>query len=441
MNDRIQAVITPAIAGSLTVLCVDDEPNILNSLRRLLRPHGYHVLTAGSGAEGLAVLEQTPVDLVLSDMRMPEMDGARFLEQVKTRWPDAARILLTGYADLSSTVAAINQAEIYRYISKPWDDAVVLGVVSDALERKMLAQEKARLEQLTQEQNRELTELNATLEAKVTARTDELARALQALEQAHEKLKKSFTTSIRVFANLIELHEGSRAGHSRHVAESARQLAQRMQLSESDVQDVTLAGLLHGIGEFGTASELLRKSPGTLSAEERAQLAKQPLRAQAAVMGLEELTGAGKLIRSYRERYDGAGYPDRIGGAAIPVGARILSVTHDYEAAQEGTLTGRWLSKLEAREYIMQGRKSRYDPAVVDAFVSMLDTAGVKPVAELALRPGALKEVMVLARDLLRAEGILLLSKDAVLDSALIEKLRRYESRNETELKAHVRVR
>lgn len=154
-----------AIAGSLTVLCVDDEVNILNSLRRLLRPQGYRVLTAGSGAEGLAVLEQTPVDLVLSDMQMPEMDGVRFLEQVKARWPETARVLLTGYGDLASTVAAINQTEIYRYIPKPWDDAMVLKVVGDALERKILGREKARLEELTQKQNQALKELNATLQA------------------------------------------------------------------------------------------------------------------------------------------------------------------------------------------------------------------------------------------------------------------------------------
>ena len=361
-------------------------------------------------------------------------------------WEDLAevrgvRILLTGYADMSATVAAINKAEIYRYISKPWDDAVITGVVGDALERKVLECERARLERLTQEQNEALVALNASLESKVRERTAELTRALQALEQAHDKLKRSFTVSIRVFANLIELHEGSRAGHSRHVAESARKLAQRMQLSDAEVQDVMLAGLLHGIGEFGHAHELLRRAPATLSADERDSLTKQPLRAQAALMGVEELTGAGKLIRSYRERYDGIGYPDRLTGTAIPVGARILAVAHDYEAAQEGTLTGRWMSKLEAREHIIQGRRSHYDPKVVDAFVNMLDTAGVKPAAELVLAAGALKEGMVLTRDLLTAEGILLLSRDSVLDSALIEKLRRYESRNDVELPVHVRVR
>ena len=78
------------------ILCVDDEPNILSSLRRLLRPHGYQIVVASSGAEGLQLMEGQSFDLVVSDMRMPEMDGARFLELVRARWPDTVRILLTG---------------------------------------------------------------------------------------------------------------------------------------------------------------------------------------------------------------------------------------------------------------------------------------------------------------------------------------------------------
>src|SRR5688572_3801222 len=110
---------TPEAQSAFTVLCVDDESNILNALRRLLRPRGYRVLTAESGAEGLNLIDGERVDLVLSDMRMPEMDGANFLQQVKARSPDTVRILLTGYADLASTVAAVNNGGIYRYIAKP----------------------------------------------------------------------------------------------------------------------------------------------------------------------------------------------------------------------------------------------------------------------------------------------------------------------------------
>jgi response regulator RpfG family c-di-GMP phosphodiesterase len=107
----------PEAAAAPTLLCVDDEPNILSSLRRLFRPAGYRVLLAESGAQGLEVLEKEAVDLVISDMRMPEMNGAQFLAQVRARWPDTMRLLLTGYSDIQSIQDAINCGEIYRYIT------------------------------------------------------------------------------------------------------------------------------------------------------------------------------------------------------------------------------------------------------------------------------------------------------------------------------------
>ena len=183
MND-ITRPETLAIIGSLTVLCVDDEANILSSLRRRLRPHGYGLLTARSGAEGLSIMERTPVDLVVSDMRMPDMDGAQFLEQVRLRWPDTARVLLTGCADIGSAIAAINKAEIFRYVSKPWNDIDFLQVICDALERKMLERERQLLERMTQDHNRELSELNVKLELEVKERRAELARALEKLGSA-----------------------------------------------------------------------------------------------------------------------------------------------------------------------------------------------------------------------------------------------------------------
>ena len=111
------------------LLFVDDEPSILSALKRAFRGKGYEIRSATSAAEGLALLDQEPADLVLSDMRMPEMDGAEFLERVFSRWPDTKRVLLTGYADAGATVAAINRGKIWRYIAKPWhDDDLILTV-------------------------------------------------------------------------------------------------------------------------------------------------------------------------------------------------------------------------------------------------------------------------------------------------------------------------
>jgi response regulator RpfG family c-di-GMP phosphodiesterase len=426
--------------AQFTLLCVDDDPHVLNALRRLLTRRGYRLLTAASGAEGLEIVRHTAVDLVLSDMKMPGMDGAQFLEQVKAHSPDTIRILLTAYPDLHSTVTAINRAGIYRYIEKPWDNDVLLQIMDDALQRKLLEREKAQLELLTQQQNRELKELNANLESQVRARTAELRETLQALEQAHDKLKNNFLTSIKVFTNLIEQRGGTMLGHSRHVAEFGRQMASHMKLPDNEVQDVTLAGLLHGIGQLGLPDNLLRTPLHALSSDERHAVMSHPIMGQAALMAVEQLAGAGKLIRSYRENYDGTGYPDRLSGSNIPLGARILSIAHDYYAALEGDLTGRPVSKSQARAVIVTGRGSRYDPAAVDAFLSIVDDIAPSRVQERPVSPQDLREGMVLARDLVTADGLLLLAKDCVLDAALIDGLRRFEVPRDQPLQVHVRT-
>ena len=128
-----------------TVLCVDDEPNILAALKRMLRADGLCVLTAAGGAQALSMLEQMPVDLVISDMRMPGMDGAQFLEQVHLRWPHVVRVMLTGHADISATISAINRGRIFRYVHKPWDEHDLMLTVRQGLEMHRLEAERQRL--------------------------------------------------------------------------------------------------------------------------------------------------------------------------------------------------------------------------------------------------------------------------------------------------------
>ncbi len=419
-----------------TILCVDDEANILSSLRRLFRPAGYRVLVAEGGAAGLEMLEaeQGEVDLVISDMRMPAMDGAHFLAEVRQRWPGILRILLTGYADIESTIAAINEGQIYRYISKPWNDGEVLLTVREALERQALLHETARLEALTARQNEELKVLNAGLEEKVRERTEEL-------RLAHERLKRSFFTSIQVFANLIELRGGSMAGHSRRVADLARRIAAGLGLDGRQCNDVFLAGLLHDIGKIGLPDALLAKPPAKMSGEELGVWRKHPAKGEQALMALEELRGAAHLIRSHHERFDGQGYPDGLAGMAIPQGARILALANEYDGHLQGTLTGKRLNEDDAKQAIVQGRGKRYDPAVVDAFLSIVGAPPEPPADEIAVTPADLKPGMFLARDLISPEGVLLLATDYMLDEKLIRQIRDYERSEGGRLILYVRNR
>lgn len=124
------------------VLFVDDEKHILCSLKRLIKALKLNVYTAESGKLGLEILAEHKVDLIVSDMRMPEMDGATFLTEAKSAQPEALRILLTGYADIESTVKALNKGEISRYISKPWDDEEMLATISEVLKLKRLGERR-----------------------------------------------------------------------------------------------------------------------------------------------------------------------------------------------------------------------------------------------------------------------------------------------------------
>jgi len=422
---------TSAIELSARLLFVDDEPSILSALKRMFRGKNYEILTATSAKEGLALLEEKPADLVISDMRMPEMDGAEFLQQVFTRWPDTKRILLTGYADATATIAAINRGRIWRYVSKPWNDEELIVTVEQALAHRQLTQENARLVALTQRQNEELRQLNTGLEQKVAERTEQLQRALKSLKQG-------FVNTVHVFSSIMELRGGELAGHSRRVAELARKLARRLQMTDSEVQEAFLAALLHDIGKLGMTDSSIGRPFNSLGPEARAEIMKHPAKGEMLLMPIEQLRGAATLIRHHHEQFDGGGYPDNLSGTAIPLGARVLAVVNDYDALQRGTLVARPLSAADALRFLVDNRGKRYDPAVVDPFSQLLAESRAEESPELPLRPKSLVPGMQLARDLLHHEGYLLLARGQILSRGEIEQLKRLEDAEQKPITVYV---
>jgi len=434
------AASAPVAAVPASILFVDDEPSILSALRRLFRPHGYKILTAESGAAGLAVLEQEPVDMVISDMRMPEMDGAQFLEQVRIRKPDTMRILLTGYADVTSTINAINKGEIYRHISKPWDDNDILLIVQKALEHKRLEDENQRLLALTQAQNDELKALNAGLEQRVQDRTAELEQVNSFLNLANDKLKQNFIVSIKVFSGLIELREGAVAGHARRVADLSRKIAVRMGLDAQAQQDVFVAGLLHDIGKIGFSDNLIGRPVSKLVNEDLARYRKHALSGEAALMPLVELQGVAKIIRSHHERFDGQGFPDGLVGLSIVAGARIVAVANDYDGLQIGSLAERRFSPEDAKAMLLQSRGKRYDPQVLDAFMAIMGSPREELGRDRELPVADLTPGMVSSRDILSRDGTLLLAADYVLDATIVRQFKEYAEREGMRMMVHVRM-
>lgn len=410
------------VAVPWTVLCVDDEQNILSALRRTFRGAGYRVLVASGGHEALQVLRAESVQLVISDMRMPIMDGAQLLEQVRQHWPAITRILLTGHADVASTIAAINRGEIFRYIAKPWHEGELLQATREALERQALVHEKTRLERAVALHNDELTQLNAGLEQQVAERT-------AALSSANARLDKNYLSSIKALSNLIELRGPTMAGHSRRVAELARRIAVQMALPAGDVQDVFVAGLLHDIGQVALTDAVVACPVARLSAEDKAQYHRHPALGEQALLALDDMQRVAALVRAHHERHDGLGFPDGLRGDAIPIGARILAVADTHDDLQSGHLLRSGVSVDEARTLIARGRETQFDASVVDAFMEITRVADPAPTV-VTLPVEALTPGMILAADLRSRDGVVLLAAEHVLSADLIERVVGYAERH-----------
>jgi response regulator RpfG family c-di-GMP phosphodiesterase len=439
MNAAEATVASPAAAAGAgavpwgTVMLVDDEPNILAALKRVLRGADVCVMTAGSGAQALAMLQEVPVELVISDMRMPAMDGAQLLEEVHRRWPQTVRVLLTGHADTASALAAINRGGIFRYLQKPWNEGELLATVREALQRVALQRDRDRLQALTAEQNAALTALNGELETRVQQRT-------AALQQANDKLKSHYLKSIKVFSNLLELRGGPLAGHGRRVAEVARDIARTMGLDEDAVLQVFVAGLLHDVGLIGAGDKLLAKPVARYLPEETALYREHPAQGEQSLMALDDMAPLLPIIRAHHERFDGEGFPDRLAGAAIPLGARILAVADAFDELQNGHLTATPATRQEARTLMRHARGTQFCPEVLDVFLHI--TEPEKPKVgppTLVLPTEVLEGGMVLAKDLVSARGVLMLTSGHKLTASLISRIREFEAREGSKLEVHIR--
>jgi response regulator RpfG family c-di-GMP phosphodiesterase len=371
-----------------SILFVDDEANVLKALRRLFHNEHYVTYFAASGAEGLEILRQNAVDLIISDMRMPEMNGAEFLTQVFMQWPETIRILLTGYADLQSTIDAVNKGHIYNYCNKPWNDEELKLLVRNALEQKRLREERDHLSGIVHQQNKELKELNEHLEEKVEQRTKQLKNAMQHLDQANESLKKQYIDSIRAFSRIIEMRPGIKSGHSKYIAENAQTVAKKMCMDEADSKQLVFAGLLLQLGKMTLPDEILSMPLFSMNREQNKRYLRHAQEAGVLLKGLTQLESAGTLIHYQYEHYDGSGEPEGLAGVQIPLGSRILMVVRDYISYLEGSVTGQKMPVMDARKRLLDYKMKRYDPDVVDAFLQHLDEStpsiNTRPVVEIS---------------------------------------------------------
>ena len=353
-----------------TVLFVDDEVNILKAIKRLLRHEPMNVLTASRPQEALEMLESSDAQVVVSDQRMPEMSGVDLLSSIRERHSDMVRMMLTGYTEMNIAVEAINRGEIYRLITKPWNDDELKATLRQAFDHHDLKGEIKRLNQVTREQNFKLQDMNKNLEAKVRERT------LQ-LDLKNQELRTAYIQTIGALAEAIDAKDSYTRGHSERVAVYASRIARRMSMHKDMIERVYFSGLLHDVGKIGIPDAIITK-PARLTAEEYDEIKKHPEIGAKILEPVEFLSNVVPCVRHHHEWFDGSdrGYPDRLMGDKIPLPSRVILVADTVEAM---TSDRPYRKALPIDTVVAELRKysgSQFDPVVVDAFLALLDDEG-----------------------------------------------------------------
>ena len=354
---------------------VDDEEIVLGTLSRIFESEPYEVLTFDTPSRAIMAMEHHPFSVVVSDQMMPEMDGTAFLAQVRERWPDTVRILMTGYAETETVIKAINEGSVFRFVSKPWEIRELRQIVKDAVDQYRLVNEHRELTRLTEEQNRELLELNQDLEKRVRNRTQQLRNNEEELKKTLAQLRSSLEATIQALALTAEARDPYTAGHQRRVADLSRTIGQKMGLSRDQVDGVRMAGSIHDLGKIYVPSEILNK-PGKIRENEFELVKSHPQVGYEILKTIDFPWPVAEIVLQHHERMDGSGYPNGLKGDEILLEARIVAVADVVESMSSHRPYRPALGIEKALEEIMLGRGRHYDERVVDACLSVFNEDG-----------------------------------------------------------------
>ncbi len=308
-----------------TVLFVDDEPNILASLRRQFLDEPITILTATDGASALDILDSRPVSVVTSDNMMPGMTGIQLLQRIKEASPDTVRILLTAHADATAAIQAINAGEVYKFITKPWDPDEVRSIVHDAVNRY---------------------------------------HTVSSIRHADESM-------LRSLAQTIELKDHYTRGHCDRVADYAVRIAAALGLSSEMQRHIKHGSWLHDCGKIGVSEAILNFNGG-LNPEQMAVIRNHP-RWGAEVAKLAQLPETViNIILYHHEHFDGKGYPRGLAGTAIPLEARIVTVADTFDAMTTDRPYRKGTPFDRSWKIMNELKGTLFDPSIADTFLKLI---------------------------------------------------------------------
>ena len=321
------------------ILIVDDEEAIRRLLYQKLASEGYQCRGAKNADQALDELKRNSIGLVLLDIKMPGKSGVELLPEIRVGYPDTAVMMVTAITDSSTAIQCMKEGA-YDYITKPFNlDEVVLSV-DRALEKRRLELENRDYQQ--------------HLEQKVK-------------EQA-KKIRASFLNAVTSLAYALEAKDRYTSGHSQRVAETSVSTAKELGMPRDSIEKIRLAGLIHDIGKIGVRESVLNK-PGKLTDEEFQHIQYHCEKGEHILNPIVEDEEILKAVRHHNERYDGKGYPDRLKGKQIPLGARILAVADTYDAMTSERPYREAMSDETACAEIKRCKDTQFDLKVADAFL------------------------------------------------------------------------
>jgi len=331
------------------LLFVDDEPFVLRALKRTFELEGFEVVTAQRPADALELLQKGPGFVVIgSDYRMPEMNGAEFLQRARELAPQSYRLLISAVEEFHAAVDSINRGEIYRFVPKPWDRDDLLTIVRGAVDDYHLRRNYQEMTALLHSKNAELSTLNKNLEQKVVERTHDLIEALVTALDGR----------------------GAEAVHSRKVAAFSVRLGRELSLPDPELTILEQAALIHDVGKIAIPDSILRKT-STLTPDEWVEMKRHPELGYRMLANIPFLEQARRLVLTHHERFDGKGYPLGLAGDQLPLSARILHVCEAYESMTGGRSFRASRPPPEVREELARCAGTQFDLAVVSAFVRL----------------------------------------------------------------------
>lgn len=414
-----------------TILFVDDEPQMLTALQRVFRGKEFDVKLAPSGQKGLEILKNEPeFDVIISDMRMPEMDGATFLAKSIELSPKSRRILLTGYSDQESTIRAINDGQVHQYISKPWGNQKLRELVEAEIS------EKRRIESSSAS-----SEDHAALQEQVSYVSKELANASLFVDMAKEELLSQYNTTIKVISSLIHMRVPTPREMNKNVVSHSVALAKLIKLDQKIITEIRNAARLYQLGKLNFPEALLNKPIQDLNSNESKIYHNHPIHAAELLTPLNSLDFAAKLIRHQNENYNGSGLPDKLIGNKIPLGSRILRIVIDYQQLINGCYIKDKYASSDALEFLQKYSSVRYDPTLLKLYAKLIDELDKNQIGQRdkLMHVNEIKSGEIVNRDLYSHDGVLLIAKGMSLNESLIQKLFVIEKRNQKVLNIFIK--